>query len=180
MEDRFYNKENGLWYELQGDYYLPCLKLPEQKEFHIGIWGQRRKNYLYENRKALYTTLLTSCKLCSHLEDIDERAEKMYWELIDKMSEQEGLTEDLKAKDMMEWVRRRENIENKAREMVFEEVIYNDSLFIPSGNKAKKPPKIFWKYFDSYRRNTISLFQFSKYTGLPCSTLELFLKQVNE
>ena len=79
MEKYIYNEQNGLWYELQGDYYLPCLKLPEEPEVHIGIWGQRHRRYLKSHRRALYTSLLTSGKLNSYLADIDQQAKEMFY-----------------------------------------------------------------------------------------------------
>ena len=124
MEKQIYNENNGLWYELQGDYYLPCLKLPEQKEVEIGIWGQRRKNFLYENHKVLYTTLLTSCKLCQYLVYIDVQAAEMFETLVSELAEKEGITEKLKAEDPMAWVQRMNNIRNRAMEIVNSELIY--------------------------------------------------------
>lgn len=90
MEKVIYDEKNGLWYELQGDYYIPCLKVPEQKEKPIGIWGQRKLQYLKEHRKILYTNLLTSGKLNEHLAEIDKQAEDMFSRLIKQMSEREG------------------------------------------------------------------------------------------
>ena len=79
MDKYIYDKRNGLWYELQGDYYIPCLELPaEKEERHIGVWGQRHRRYLKANRRALYTSLLTSGKLNSYLADIDRQAEEMF------------------------------------------------------------------------------------------------------
>ena len=78
MDKYIYNEQNGLWYELQGDYYLPCLKLPEEPELHIGIWGQRHRRYLKSHRRALYTSLLTSGKLNSYIADIDQQAEEIH------------------------------------------------------------------------------------------------------
>ena len=105
MEKYIYNEQNGLWYELQGDYYLPCLKLPEEPEVHIGIWGQRHRRYLKSHRRALYTSLLTSGKLNSYLADIDRPADKMFYQLVRQLAKAEGVTEALKAADQMEWVR---------------------------------------------------------------------------
>ena len=76
MDKYIYDEKNGLWYELQGDYYLPCLKLPEEVEVHIGVWGQRHRRYLKEHRKTAYTRLLTSGKLNSYLNDIRSASEK--------------------------------------------------------------------------------------------------------
>lgn len=99
MEKYIYNEKNGLWYELQGDYYLPCLKLPEDGTVHIGIWGQRHRRYLKTHRKTLYTSLLTSGKLNSYLADINRQAEELFFRLVKQMAEAEGVTETLKADD---------------------------------------------------------------------------------
>lgn len=124
MEKYIYNEQNGLWYELQGDYYLPCLKLSEGEAVHIGIWGQRHRRYLKSLRKVLYTSLLTSGKLNSYLADIDRQAEEMFLRLVKQMAEEEGVTETLKADDPMEWVGRMSNIRNRAMEVVNAEMIY--------------------------------------------------------
>ena len=124
MEKYIYNEQNGLWYELQGDYYLPCLKLPEDETAHIGIWGQRHRRYLKNNHKALYTSLLTSGKLNGYLADIDRQAVEMFSRLVKQMAEAEGVTETLKADDSMEWVGRMNNIRNRATEIVNAEIIY--------------------------------------------------------
>lgn len=124
MEKYIYNEQNGLWYELQGDYYLPCLKLPEEPEVYIGIWGQRHRHYLKNHRKALYTSLLTSGKLNGYLADIDRQAEEMFLRLVKQMAEAEGITETLKAIEPTAWVGRMNNIRNRAMEVVNAEIIY--------------------------------------------------------
>lgn len=124
MEKYIYNEQNGLWYELQGDYYLPCLKLPEEETVYIGIWGQRHRRYLKTHRKVLYTSLLTSGKLNSYLADIDRQAEKMFSRLVKQITETEGVNEDLKTTDQMAWVQRMNNIRNRVSEIVSEELIY--------------------------------------------------------
>ena len=124
MEKYIYNDKNGLWYELQGDYYLPCLKLPEEPEVYIGIWGQRHRRYLKTHRKALYTSLLTSGKLNSYLADIDQQAEEMFSRLVKQLAKEDSVTETLKAADQMEWVRRMNSIRNRVSEIVSEELIY--------------------------------------------------------
>ena len=125
MEKYKYNESNGLWYELQGDYYLPCLKLPEEEQVHIGIWGQRHLNYLRENKWVLLSGLQLSGKLNSYLADIDKQAAEMWSRLVKQMAEREGITEQLKAENQMEWVRQMNNIRNRANEMVLRELIYN-------------------------------------------------------
>lgn len=107
MENRIYNEQNGLWYEKQGDYYIPCLTLPEKENQSIGVWGQRHLRYLKQHRKVLYVNLLTSGKLNSHLAEIDKQAEDMFFQLVKQMAEREGVTEQLKVDNQMEWVGRR-------------------------------------------------------------------------
>ena len=124
MDKCIYNEKNGLWYELQGDYYLPCLKLPEEEAVHIGIWGQRHRRYLKDHHKALYTSLLTSGKLNDYLADLNEQAEAMFSRLVKQLSEKEGVTEDLKAENQMLWVQRMNNLRNTATEIVSSELIY--------------------------------------------------------
>lgn len=102
MDKYIYDEKNGLWYELQGDYYLPCLKLPEEPEVHIGIWGQRHRRYLKSHRRALYTSLLTSGKLNDYLTDLNEQAEAMFSRLVKQLSEKEGVTEGLKAENQFQ------------------------------------------------------------------------------
>lgn len=102
MEKYEFNKNNGLWYELQGDYYLPCLKLPEEEQAYIGIWGQRHLRYLKENRRVLLSNLQLSGKLNSYLVDIDRQAKEMFERLVMQMAEREVVNEQLKATNLME------------------------------------------------------------------------------
>ena len=125
MEKYKYDENNGLWYELQGDYYLPCLKLPAEEQVHIGIWGQRHLNYLRENKRVLLSSLQLSGKLNSYLADIDKQAEYMCSRLVKQMAEREDITEQLKADNQMEWVRQMNNLRNRANEIVLHELIYN-------------------------------------------------------
>ena len=125
MDKYIYDEKNGLWYELQGDYYLLCLRLPEEVEVHIGVWGQRHRRYLKEHRKTAYTRLLTSGKLNSYLNDIDQQAKKLFSQLVSQMTAAEGVTEAFKEADQMEWIRRTNSIRNRAGELVESELIYN-------------------------------------------------------
>ena len=125
MEKVIYDEKNGLWYELQGDYYIPCLKLPEEEQQPIGMWGQRHLRYIKQNRKALYLNLLTSGKLNGYLVDIDKQAEDMFSRLIKQMAEREGITEQLKADNQMEWVGRMNNIRSRAKEFINNELIFS-------------------------------------------------------
>ena len=124
MEKYKFDDRNGLWYELQGDYYLPCLKLPEEEQAYIGIWGQRHLRYLKEHRRVRYANLLTSGKLNGYLVDIDRQAEELFLRLVKQMAEREGVTEQLKAASSMEWVRKLNSIRNRAVEITSSELIY--------------------------------------------------------
>ena len=125
MDKYIYDKSNGLWYELQGDYYIPCLTLPAEKENKpIGLWGQRHKHNLQEHKRAVYTTLLTSGKLNCYLADIDEQATEMMFRLVEQMVDKEGVTEQLKAENPMLWIGKMNEIQARAREIVNAEIIY--------------------------------------------------------
>ena len=118
MEKVIYDEKNGLGYELQGDYYIPCLKLPDEEQQPIGIWGQRHLRYIKQNRKVFYLNLLTSGKLNGYLSDIDKQADDMFSRLVKQMAEREGVTERLKAENQMEWVGRMNNIRSRASEII--------------------------------------------------------------
>ena len=117
-------EQNGGTYTQQGDYLLPDIKLPEQPEYEIGVWGQRRRQYLKKNHRVLYYNMLTQCKLYPHLAYIEQQAQRMFDRLVDELSDKEGITEKLKAENAMEWVGRMNNIRACAREIVNEEIIY--------------------------------------------------------
>ena len=124
MEKYKYDESNGLWYELQGDYYLPCLKLPEEKRQPIGIWGQRHHEYLRRNKRITLSSLPISGKLNSYLADIDRQAEEMFERLTRQMAVAEDITEQLKATDQMAWVGKMNNIRNQVIEAINTEIIY--------------------------------------------------------
>ena len=125
MEQYIYSEQNGLWYELRGDYYIPCLKLPAQKEErHIGVWGQRHLRYIREHKKALYTSLLTNGKLQSYLADVEEQAQELFDRLMKQRTERESITETLKADNQMEWVQRMNALRSAVIETVNAEVIF--------------------------------------------------------
>ncbi len=125
MENRFFDEKNGLWYEKQGDYYMPCLVLLKEENKPIGIWGQRHLRYLKQHRRGLYTNLLTSGKLNSRLTEIDKQAEDMFFLVAKQLAEKEDVTEKLKAENQMEWVGRMNNIRNHATEIVNAELIFS-------------------------------------------------------
>ena len=124
MEKYIYDNSNGLWYELQGDYYIPCLVLPDTEERPIGIWGRKHLDYIKEHRPVLYTDLVLSCMLHSYLADIDAKAYSKLALLTKQLAEKEGINECLKVKDQMAWVRAMNNIRNCAEEIVLNELIY--------------------------------------------------------
>ena len=125
MDKYIYDESNRLWYELQGDYYIPCLTLPAEKENKpISLWGQRHKRYLQEHKRAVYITLLTSGELNNYLTDIDEQATEMIFRLVEQMADKEGVTEQLKVEKPMLWVGRMNEIQARAREIVYADIIY--------------------------------------------------------
>ena len=112
-----YREENG--------YLIPNLTLPDEEQVEIGVWGQRHLRYIKQNHKVRYTNLLTSGKLNGYLADIDKQAEDMLFRLVKQMAEREGITEQLKADNQMEWVARMNNIRNRATEIVNNDIVYN-------------------------------------------------------
>ena len=125
MEKYIYDENNGLWYELQGDYYIPCLKLPDEEQVEIGIWGRRRLEYIKHHRKGFYTALVLDCKLNRYLANVDNQAEEMFDILITQYRTAEGITEELKATNQMEWVGKMNNIKQRVTESINENIIYN-------------------------------------------------------
>ena len=175
-------EEMGGTYTQVGDYLLPDLKLPEEEQQPIGVWGQRHRRYLKEHRRTTYAALFTNGKLNSYLTDIDRQAEEMFSRLVKQMAEAEGVTEKLKAADPMEWVRRMNNIRNRAMEIVNSELIYarEPAARISASVETLEPPKVFWKYYDLYRRKRISLSEYAAATGLSAFAIRHFLKNVVE
>ena len=125
MKQHFTDEKTGISYTKQGDYYLPGLALPDKEQQPIGIWGQRHLRHIKQNRRVLYTNLLTSGKLNSYLADIDKQAEEMFSRLVKQMAEREGVTEQLKADNQMDWVQKMNNIRSRAIEIVNNDIIYN-------------------------------------------------------
>jgi hypothetical protein len=124
MEKQIYDEKNGLWYGLQGDYYLPCLLVPPEEQRPIGVWGQRHLRYLRQHRKALYTELQITGKLNGYLADLNEQADDMFFELVKQMAAREGVTEQLKSQDQMLWVQLMNCIRDRAMEVVNNDLIY--------------------------------------------------------
>ena len=125
MEKYIYDESNGLWYELQGDYYIPCLKLPDEEQVEIGVWGQRHLEYIKRYRKGFYTSLVLDCKLNRYLADINKQAVEMFDTLISQYKTTEGITEQLKAYDQLEWVAQMNNIRNRAIKTINNNIIYH-------------------------------------------------------
>ena len=121
MKQSYINEKSGIGYTLVGEVYLPNLVLP-QSDYEIGLWGQRYLEYIKTHRKPFYTSLKMQCKLDEHLQEVDMRANEMYDRLIKQFAAREGITEALKAADMMQWVRAMNNIANRAREIVWNEI----------------------------------------------------------
>ena len=124
MDKYIYDDKNGMWYELQGDYYIPCFILPAEKEQPIGLWGQRHLRYLKEYRRATYITLFTSGRLNNYLADIDRQAQERMERLTEQMKQAQGITEQLKAENALEWTQRMNNIRACAKEIVEKEIIF--------------------------------------------------------
>ena len=118
-------EQMGGTYTQQGDYFLPDLKLPPEEERPVGVWGQRRLRYIREHRPVLYTNLKTSGQLRFHLDDIEEQANALFLRLVKDYAASEGVTEQLKAEDSMEWVRRMNGIRARVTEVVSNEVIFS-------------------------------------------------------
>ena len=124
MDKYIFNEDNGLWYELTGDYYLPCVTAPTEEKQAVGVWGQRHLQYIREHKKAFYTSLLTSGKLQSYLADVEEQAQELFDRLMKQRVECEGITETLKADNQMEWVQRMNALWAAVTETVNAEVIF--------------------------------------------------------
>lgn len=127
MEKYIFDQYNGLWYELQGDYYIPCLVLDEAGTSPIGMWGRKHQQYLKKHRPMVYSDLVLSGKLHGYLADIDTQAGNKLHLLVTQLAEKEGINEQLKSQDQMEWVRAMNNIRNRAEEIILQELIYEEN-----------------------------------------------------
>ena len=126
MEKFIYDNNNGLWYELHGDYYLPCLAIPEEEVHTIGIWGRKHRRYLREHRPIIYSDLVLSGKLYGYLADIDIQARNKLDLHVTQLAEKEGINERLKSQDQLAWVSAMNSIRNRAEEIVLKELIYGE------------------------------------------------------
>ena len=122
MEKSLFERMGGT-YEMRGDYRLPCLALPAE-ETPVGVWGQRHLRYIRRHRKALYTALWMGGELNTYLADIDRQAEEMLFQLVKDYAQRQGITEQLKAENQMEWVGRMNNCKAQAEEVILTELIY--------------------------------------------------------
>ena len=123
MKNYITDENTGISYTLVGDVYIPNL-VSTDTNYEIGYWGRKHKEYIKQYKPAFYATLLTQCKLNSYLHDVDLRATEMYDTLVKQLAKQEGVTEKLKATDMMLWIQKMNNIRNRAMEIVNAELIY--------------------------------------------------------
>ena len=118
-------EELGGTYKQVGNYLLPDVEVPENLE--VGFWGLQRRKYLLEHQPALYTALFLGGKLADHLQEIDQSATQMYYQLLDQLKTRNGVTEQLKATDQMTWVRRMNAVHHEAAEIVAKELIYDEA-----------------------------------------------------
>jgi len=126
MEKFIYDKNNGLWYELHGDYYLPCLVVPSEEKQTIGLLGRKHLQYLKEHRPMLYSELTLSGRLHGYLAAVDDQARNRLSLLITRLANVEGVSEQLKERDQMAWVRAMNNIHNCAEETILNDLIYGE------------------------------------------------------
>ena len=124
MKKHIFDESNGLWYELNGDYYIPLLTLPSEEQRSIGKWGRMHRDYLREHRPIRYNDLILSGQLWTYLVDLNEQAQNRLEIIIDQMKASEGVTEELKVADQMAWVGAMNNIRNRAEEIIRSEMIY--------------------------------------------------------
>lgn len=124
MEKFIYDNSNGLWYELHGECYLPCLLIPETENQTIGVWGRKHREYLREHRPAVYADLVLSGGLFHYLTEVDAQARTKYGLLVAQLAGEEGISDQLKAQDQMAWVRAMNSIRNRAEEVINAEVIF--------------------------------------------------------
>ena len=126
MEKYIFDQCNGLWYELQGNYYIPCLVLDEAGTSPIGMWGRKHQQYLKEHHPMLYSNLILTGRLHSYLAGIDTQARSKLHLLVTQLAEKEDINEQLKVQDQMAWVGVMNNIRNRAEEIILQELIYGE------------------------------------------------------
>ena len=127
MKKHIYDENNGLWYELIGDYYIPVLTLPSKEQRPIGKWGRMHRDYLREHRPILFNDLILSGQLWTYLAELNQQAQERLFLIVEQMTVAEGVTEDLKASDPLAWVGAMNSIRNRAEEIVLHELIYGEA-----------------------------------------------------
>ena len=125
MKKHIYDESNGLWYERIGDYYIPVLTLSSEEQRPIGKWGRMHRDYIKEHRPILFNDLILSGHLWVYLVDLNEQAQERLDTIMEQMKAAEGVAEELKRTHQMEWVRRCNNIHNRAEEIILHEMIYS-------------------------------------------------------
>ncbi len=128
MKKHIYDENNGLWYELIGDYYIPVLTLPSEEQRPIGKWGRMHRDYLKEHRPILYNDLILSGQFWTYLADLNEQAQERLSLIIEQMKATEGVTEEMKAADQMAWVSAMNSIRNRAEKIILRELIYGEDV----------------------------------------------------
>lgn len=123
LEPLIHDPENGLDYILVGDYYIPLIQVPEEIR-DIGFYGSLRRNYLKDYKKVLYSQLMLTGKLWTYLADLNEICVERRDQMMDQLMETEGVTEELKGRNQMEWIRRVNNIRNRVDEVILNELVY--------------------------------------------------------
>ena len=126
MKKHIYDENNGLWYELIGDYYIPVLTLSSEEQRSIGKWGRMHRDYLKEHRPIRFNDLVLSGQLWTYLADLNEQAQERLSLIVEQMKVSEGVTEELKAADQMAWVGAMNSIRNRAEEIILREMIYGE------------------------------------------------------
>lgn len=128
MKKHIYDENNGLWYELIGDYYIPVLTLSSEEQRPIGKWGRMHRDYFKEHRPILYNDLILSGQFWTYLADLNEQAQERLSLIIEQMKATEGVTEEMKAADQMAWVSAMNSIRNRAEEIILRELIYGEDV----------------------------------------------------
>ena len=128
MKKHIYDENNGLWYELIGDYYIPVLSLSSEEQRPIGKWGRMHREHLKEHRPILFNDLILSGQLWTYLAELNQQAQERLSLIIEQAKASEGVTEDLKAADQMAWVRAMNSIRNRAEEIILQELIYGEDV----------------------------------------------------
>jgi len=128
MKKQIYDENNGLWYELIGDYYIPVLTLSSEEQRPIGKWGRMHRDYLKEHRPILFNDLILSGQLWTYLADLNNQVQERLSLIIEQMKTSEGVTEELKADNQMAWVGAMNSIRNRAEEIILQGLIYGEDV----------------------------------------------------